>query len=118
MSAAVAPLLGMCSASKHAVKGFTDALGVEIEQLDRAPVSITLILQSAVNTQHARNDMDQEPEAILRAATHRTQTKKVGLMANVEIFVTKVPRHCRTSCQIASRIRCTMTKDRLIPPAL
>jgi NADP-dependent 3-hydroxy acid dehydrogenase YdfG len=36
VSDAVAPLQGMYSASKHAVKGFTDALRIEVEQLDHA----------------------------------------------------------------------------------
>ena len=48
----------MYVATKHAVKGFTDALRVEVEELDKAPVSITLIQPTAVDTpfpQHARN---------------------------------------------------------------
>src|SRR5213076_34618 len=36
------PLQGMYSASKHAVKGFTDALRIELES-ESAPVSVTLI---------------------------------------------------------------------------
>jgi NADP-dependent 3-hydroxy acid dehydrogenase YdfG len=58
VSDAVVPLQGMYSASKHAVKGFTDALRVEIEEVDKAQVSITLIQPTAVNTpypQHAKN---------------------------------------------------------------
>src|SRR3954462_8803978 len=65
VSEAVVPLLGMYSASKHAVKGFTDALRVEIEEVNKAPVTITLIQPTAVNTpypQHARNYMDREPK--------------------------------------------------------
>src|SRR5207248_10132026 len=61
VSEAVAPLLGMYSASKHAVKGFTDALRIEIDQLDKAPVSITLIQPTAVGTpfdEHGKNYMD------------------------------------------------------------
>ena len=50
VSDAVVPLQGMYSASKHAVKGFTDALRVEVEELDKAPVSITLIQPTAVDT--------------------------------------------------------------------
>ncbi|HEY4105388.1 MAG TPA: SDR family oxidoreductase, partial [Polyangiaceae bacterium] len=64
VSDAVAPLQGMYSASKHAVKGFTDALRIEVEQLDQADVSITLVQPTAVNTpypQHAKNYMAQEP---------------------------------------------------------
>lgn len=99
VSEAVIPLQGMYSASKHAVKGFTDALRVEIEELDKAPISITLIQPTAVNTpfpQHAKNYMDKEPKlptpqidphqvakAILHAATKATRDIKVGMMAKV-----------------------------------
>ena len=45
------------SASKHAVKGFTDGLRMELER-DGAPISVTLIKPSAIDTpypEHARN---------------------------------------------------------------
>jgi short-subunit dehydrogenase len=90
----VLPMQGMYTASKHAVKGFTDALRVEIEQIDEAPVSITLIQPTAVNTpfpQHARNYLKHEPKlpepmidpervasVVLEAATHHQQDVKVG----------------------------------------
>lgn len=106
VSEAVVPLQGMYSASKHAVKGFTDALRVEIEEVDKAPVSITLIQPTAVDTpfpQHARNYMDKEPklpspmieprqvaEAILDAATNPTHSKKLGLMATVQTTMAKL----------------------------
>jgi short-subunit dehydrogenase len=99
VSEAYVPLLGMYTATKHAVKGFTDALRVEVEDLDQAPVSVTLIQPTAVDTpfpQHARNYMDREPklpgspiepakvaEAILDAAENPTRDKRVGLMAKV-----------------------------------
>lgn len=99
VSDAVIPLQGMYSASKHAVKGFTDALRVEVEELDKAPVSITLIQPTAVNTpfpQHAKNYMDKEPklptpqidphqvaQAILEAATNATRDIKVGMMSKI-----------------------------------
>ena len=50
VSEAIVPLQGMYSATKHAVKGFTDALRVEVMEVDKAPVSITLIQPTAVNT--------------------------------------------------------------------
>src|SRR5690606_35985707 len=65
VSEAAIPLQGMYSASKHAVKGFTDALRIEIEEVDKAPGSITLIQPTAVDTpypQRARNYMEQEPK--------------------------------------------------------
>lgn len=58
------PLQGMYCASKHAVKGFTDALRMELEE-ENAPVSVTLIKPSAIDTpytKHARNYMDAEPK--------------------------------------------------------
>lgn len=57
------PLQGHYSASKHAVKGFTDALRMELEE-DGAPISVTLVKPSSIDTpytQHARNLMDVEP---------------------------------------------------------
>jgi short-subunit dehydrogenase len=87
------PLQGMYSASKHAVKAFTDALRMELEH-DRAPVSVTLIKPSAINTpytSHAKNYFSVEPknpppvyapelvaQAILRAAQVPTRDVVVG----------------------------------------
>jgi len=106
VSDAVVPLQGMYSASKHAVKGFTDALRVEIEEVDQAPVSITLIQPTAVDTpfpQHAKNYMAQEPqlptpmiepekvaEAILKAAVKPERDIKVGSMSKLNTTVAKV----------------------------
>lgn len=106
VSEAVIPLQGHYSASKHAVKGFTDALRVEVVDVDKAPISIALIQPTAVDTpfpQHARNYMDSEPKlpspmiepedvakAILRAATRPTRDKKVGAMAKLGTAVAKV----------------------------
>ncbi len=103
VSEAVVPLQGMYSASKHAVKGFTDALRVEIEEVDRTRVSITLIQPTAVNTpypQHARNYLQNEPQlptpqidphdvanAILDAAVNPRRDVKVGMMAKVNTVV-------------------------------
>jgi len=58
------PLQGPYCASKHAVKGFTDALRMELEA-DDAPVSVSLIKPAAIDTpyiEHARNYLDVEPE--------------------------------------------------------
>ena len=57
------PLQGHYSASKHAVKGFTDALRVELRK-NGAPISVTLVKPAAIDTpyvEHARNHMDVEP---------------------------------------------------------
>ena len=87
------PLQGAYSASKHAVKGFTDALRMELEE-ERAPISVTLIKPSAIDTpyfQHAKNYMEVEPKppapvyapevvanAILRAAEQPIRDITIG----------------------------------------
>jgi short-subunit dehydrogenase len=87
------PLLGIYSASKAAVKGYTDALRMELEE-EGSPVAVTLIKPSAINTpfiEHAGNYMDAEPEfpppvyapevvaqAILRCAERPTREITVG----------------------------------------
>jgi short-subunit dehydrogenase len=106
VSDAVVPLQGMYSTSKHAVKGFTDALRVEVALVDERPVSITLIQPTAVNTpfpEHARNYMPREPKlpspqidptkvasAILKAATEGGRDVTVGAMSKMNTFVSKV----------------------------
>jgi len=106
VSEAAIPLLGMYTASKHAVKGFTDTLRLEVEEVDEAPVSITLIQPTAVNTpfpQHARNYQDKEPklpdpmiepqkvaDAILEAAVTPMRSKKVGAMAVLNTAMAKL----------------------------
>jgi short-subunit dehydrogenase len=100
------PLQGMYSASKHAVKGFTDALRIEVAGVDGAPVSITLVEPTAVNTplpEHARNYLDRQPKlptpqldphkvaaAILQAAAAPTREVKVGMMAVLDVAVEKI----------------------------
>jgi len=56
-------LQGIYSASKHAVKGFTDALRMELEH-DGVPVCVTLIQPGGIDTpypRHAKNYLDREP---------------------------------------------------------
>jgi short-subunit dehydrogenase len=56
------PLQGIYSASKHAIKGFTDALRSELEHAG-APVSVTLIKPASIGTpmpQHVKNYRDGE----------------------------------------------------------
>lgn len=90
------PLQGIYSASKHAVKAFTDALRMEVEQ-ERAPVSITLVKPASIGTpmpQHVKNYTDHEPKfpppvyapedvarVILRAAVQPTRDAFVGAAA-------------------------------------
>lgn len=92
-SDAALPLQGMYSASKHAVKGFTDALRMELQE-QHAPVSLSLIKPTSTDTpfpQHARNYTGREPKlpapmytpdevarAILYAAEHPVRDLYVG----------------------------------------
>ena len=60
------PLQGNYSAAKHAVKGFTDALRMELEE-EGAPVSVTLIKPSSIDTpffDKARSHMGVEPQPV------------------------------------------------------
>ncbi|MFV0624302.1 SDR family oxidoreductase [Sphingomonas sp. ac-8] len=87
------PLLAPYNASKHAVKGFTDSLRIEM-LMNKFPVSVTLIKPSAIGTpfpEHARNRTGHQaqlpsplyaPElvanAILDAAQNRRRAITVG----------------------------------------
>jgi short-subunit dehydrogenase len=101
-------LQGMYSASKHAVKGFTDALRMELEK-DGIPVSVTLIQPAGINTpytKHAKNYMDRRPtnpppiyapetvaRTILHCAEARERTVFVGAGGkSVSMFGYVAPR--------------------------
>ncbi len=87
------PLQGMYSTTKHAIKGFTDALRRELKD-EGAPVSVTLIQPAAIGTPfalHAKNYTEQEAklpppvyapesvaETILFAAEHPRRALHVG----------------------------------------
>jgi short-subunit dehydrogenase len=106
VSEAATAVLGFYVASKHAVKGFTDSLRIEVQRIDESPVAVTLIEPTVVDTpfaQHARNYMTSEAklpdskispqtvaDAILAAAVRNTRTKKVGVMASVKTGVSKM----------------------------
>ena len=93
LSDASLPMQAMYAASKHAVKGFTDGLRMELRQ-DKAPVSVTLVKPAGINTpypEHAKNYTSQEltlpppvyaPEevahAVLFAAEHPKRDIFVG----------------------------------------
>jgi short-subunit dehydrogenase len=79
------PLQGVYAAAKHAVKGFTDALRMELEA-DGAPVSVTLVKPGAIDTPfplNAKNYLDAlpqhfppvyAPETVARAILHCAET--------------------------------------------
>ncbi len=110
------PLQGHYSASKHAVKGFTDSLRLELEKKG-APVVVTLIQPGAVDTPytaHARNYLETEPkhqapvyapeivaDAILSCAEHQRRNLRVGGSAKIFTSLEKV------APGIADRIKMT-----------
>ncbi|MGH7621592.1 MAG: SDR family NAD(P)-dependent oxidoreductase, partial [Gemmatimonadaceae bacterium] len=105
LSETVLPLQGHYNASKHAVKGFTETLRLELEKR-RAPISVTLVEPSAIDTpypEHAKNYMDVEPthqppvyapdvvaKAILHCASHSHRTVRVGAGAKTFSLIEKL----------------------------
>jgi len=99
-----APILSAYNASKHAVKGFTDSLRIEM-LMHKAPVSITLVKPSAIGTpfpQHGRNVTGYRarlpnplyaPEvtarAILHAAQHQRRSVTVGGVGKLQVLGAK-----------------------------
>ncbi|MBA3686141.1 MAG: SDR family oxidoreductase [Planctomycetes bacterium] len=87
------PLQGAYVAAKHAVKGYTDTLRMELEE-QGAPVVVTLIKPTSIDTpftDHARNHLDVQPKlpapvyapevvarTILFCATHPRRDVLVG----------------------------------------
>jgi NAD(P)-dependent dehydrogenase (short-subunit alcohol dehydrogenase family) len=87
------PFQGLYATSKHAVKGFTDTLRMELIA-EGAPVSVTLVKPASIDTplpNRARNYMDRQPtlpppiyrpeevaNAILHAAVHPQRDIFVG----------------------------------------
>lgn len=102
------PMQSIYAASKHAVKGFTDALRMELEA-EGTPISVTLIKPGRIDTpytEHARNYQEKQPshhgmiyppeavaEAILHCAEHPRRDLYVGSQAKIVTLVgTLAPR--------------------------
>jgi short-subunit dehydrogenase len=108
LSERAVPLQGMYVASKHAVKGFTDALRMELEEAGEH-ISVTLIKPATIDTpytDHAESYLGEHPrnpspyyapenvaKTILHAATHPTRDLFVGSSGKVFRFLERyVPR--------------------------
>jgi len=105
LSETAMPLQGYYAASKHAVKGFTDTLRMELHQ-EGVPVSVTLIQPAAIDTpypEHAMNYLGVEPkhvppvyapeivaDAILACAQSPHRNLRVGGAAKMFTMVEKV----------------------------
>jgi short-subunit dehydrogenase len=101
------PLQGNYCAAKHALKAFTDALRMELEE-ERAPISVTLIKPSSIDTpffEKARTRFGVEPQpvppvyapelvanAILEAAERPIRDLIVGGTGKMLSLADRVPR--------------------------
>jgi short-subunit dehydrogenase len=102
------PLQGIYTATKHAIKGFTDVLRMEVEA-DNLPVSVSLVKPTAIHTpipQNARSYLRYEPhlpppiyapelvaEAILHCAENSVRDFMVGDTAPIHTAIgTYTPR--------------------------
>jgi NAD(P)-dependent dehydrogenase (short-subunit alcohol dehydrogenase family) len=101
------PLQGMYAASKHAVKGFTDAFRMELEVSD-VPISLTLVKPGSVGTplpdyaktyfRHAPRlptpvyHPEEAASAILTAAERPIRDIYVGGQARLVAWLAGVPR--------------------------
>ena len=108
LSDAGAPLMGAYAASKHAVKGFSESLRMEIAR-EKLPVSLTLIKPSSISTpfpEHIKNLTDDPmrpppplyspdvvADAILHAAQHPVRQLNVGFGArDLPVVAALAPR--------------------------
>jgi short-subunit dehydrogenase len=101
------PLQGIYSAAKHAIKGFSDALRMELEE-QGVPISVTLIKPSSIDTpffDKARSHVGVEPQpvppvyapelvadAILSAAERPVRDVIVGGSGRLMRLATMTPR--------------------------
>ena len=104
LSETALPLQGHYAASKHAVKGFTDTLRMELHH-EGAPIVVTLIQPAAIDTpypEHAMNYLGVEPthmppvyapevvaEAILACAQSPHRNLRVGSGAKLYTMIEK-----------------------------
>jgi short-subunit dehydrogenase len=102
------PVQAMYSVTKHAVKGFTDSLRMELME-EGAPVSVTLVKPASIDTpftQHAKNYMGKAPtlpspvytpdvpaNAILYAAEHPSRDVYAGGASKLFSMLNRVAPH-------------------------
>jgi short-subunit dehydrogenase len=114
------PLQGIYSASKHAVKGWTEALRTELEY-SGAPVSVTLIKPGPIDTpyaEHARNYLDDapthvppvySPESVVAAILHCASTPVR------DMFVGSAAKVVSTMNRIAPRLTDRFVANTVFP---
>ena len=125
------PLQGIYSASKHAVKGYTDALRMELDH-DDIPIAVTLVKPSAINTpypEHARSYLaDGVPalppplyapevvaDAILRCAERPVRDIIVGGAGRVQVAMGHFAPRLTDRFMERAMIAPQKTRDRVQP---
>jgi hypothetical protein len=101
------PLQGHYTASKHAVKGFTDSLRLELERAG-AEVSVTLIQPTAIDTpypEHAKSYLGVEP-------THMPPVYAPELVARAILASAQRPRR---SVLVGGGAKLFTTVERFVP---
>ena len=101
------PLQGYYTASKHAVKGFTDSLRLELERAG-AGVSVTLIQPTAIDTpypEHAKSYLGVEP-------THMPPVYAPELVARAILASAQRPRR---SVLVGGGAKVFTTVERFVP---
>jgi short-subunit dehydrogenase len=114
------PLQAIYSASKHAVKGWTDALRMELEYAE-APVSVTLIKPGPIDTpytEHAQNYLPDQPkhtppvyapESVAEAILHAAETPVR------DIFVGGGAKMMSSMSKMAPRLTDRLVEQMIIP---
>lgn len=110
------PLQGMYSASKHAIKGFTDALRMELEH-EGVPVSVTLVKPGPIDTpflHHAKNYLEREPTHVPPVYAAEAVAKAIVHCAGKpmrDVFVGSGGKSLSALGELAPRLA-----DKLLPP--
>jgi short-subunit dehydrogenase len=81
------PIQGIYSASKHAVKAYTDALRMELEE-EGAPISITLVKPAAINTPYVEHARNHQPGR----ATHVPPVYAPEVVARAIVYCAEHPK--------------------------
>jgi short-subunit dehydrogenase len=104
------PLQGMYSATKHAVKAFTDALRMEVEA-EGLPVSITLIKPAAIDTpysQHAKSylqDLPMNPSPLYAPEVVARTILRCAEVPRAEVIVGGIGKLMSLAGRYAPRLR-------------
>jgi short-subunit dehydrogenase len=114
------PLQGIYSASKHAVKGWTDALRAELEY-HGAPVSVTLIKPGPIATpyaEHAKNYLDDAPVHVPPVYTPDSVAAAILHCASTpvrDLFVGSAAKMVSTLNKVSPRLTDKLVAHTVIP---